>query len=68
MDWIKDRIPLEVYSRFKGMSSLDTSMGALTFTNMRSDNAGEYEVKINFQIQAAVYDVVVIKAVPQPQV
>ena len=67
-EWVKDKIPLEYFSRFKGHASLDLASAVLTLSDMAAAHAGAYTVEINFQVQSQSYDVEQLQLVPTPVV
>ncbi|XP_020482070.2 lymphocyte function-associated antigen 3-like [Labrus bergylta] len=67
-EWVKGAVPLVVYDRFKGRTTLDLSTGHLTMKNMSQKDEGEFSYEFNDKIQAVRYTGKAIKEVPKPTV
>ncbi|XP_031592071.1 SLAM family member 9-like [Oreochromis aureus] len=67
-EWVRGSIDLTYYSKFRGRTTLKTDTGVLEISNMTTAETGLYSVEINNQVQSQVYQIVVIKGVPIPEV
>ncbi|XP_067382356.1 T-lymphocyte surface antigen Ly-9-like [Channa argus] len=66
--WVKDKVPLEFYSKFRGRTKLDTGNGLLVITKMTEGDTGLYTVEINNKVQGVSYNATLAKKVPKPKV
>ncbi|KAK2824684.1 hypothetical protein Q5P01_021859 [Channa striata] len=67
-EWVKDKVPLEYYSQFRGRTTVDTGNGLLTISSMTAADVGRYSVETNNKMQRVGYDAKVLKKVPKPTV
>ncbi|KAK2824687.1 hypothetical protein Q5P01_021862 [Channa striata] len=67
-EWVKDKVPLEYYSQFKGRTTLNTGDGLLTISSMTAADAGRYTVETNNKVQTVGYNAKVLNKVPKPTV
>lgn len=67
-EWVKDKVPLEYYSQFKGRTTLNTGNGLLKITKMTEADVGRYSVETNNKVQTVGYNAKVLKKVPKPTV
>ncbi|XP_026211861.1 SLAM family member 9-like [Anabas testudineus] len=65
-EMVEGKILLDVYGRFNGRTTLNTTTGCLEVNNMTKDDTGFYSVEINYSGQSVRYDVKVINKVPKP--
>uniref|UniRef100_A0A3Q3JDQ1 Ig-like domain-containing protein n=1 Tax=Monopterus albus TaxID=43700 RepID=A0A3Q3JDQ1_MONAL len=67
-EWVDKESPLTYWTVFRDRTTLDTTTGRLEIRNMSKDDAGNFIVEINNQVQSKSYPAKVAKDVPKPTV
>lgn len=55
-DWVKDKVPLELYGTFKLRTELDTGNARLVIRSTSKADTGKYTVEINNYVHGESYD------------
>ncbi|XP_068423262.1 lymphocyte function-associated antigen 3-like [Clinocottus analis] len=67
-EWVKNKIPVEVYSPFSGRADMDTVSARLVVRNMTKADTGTYTLGIDDKVHGESYDAVWIRNLSKPTV
>uniref|UniRef100_A0A8C5HDY5 Ig-like domain-containing protein n=1 Tax=Gouania willdenowi TaxID=441366 RepID=A0A8C5HDY5_GOUWI len=66
--WVKDKLPLDYYVRFKDRAKLSLTTGELRLRGMKSSDEGTFMVEINNLQQSVKFDAKLMKVLDRPEI